>query len=108
MRKNKATNFSIRVTAEERTVLENFAKENKLKLTELIRLAIDSLCLQTRMNGGELFLAQNTPAAQKFLAQETLKKLRTQYGSLDNVPENMMPGSDIADAPDQVKKLRAS
>ncbi|MDR1305516.1 MAG: hypothetical protein LBK76_09880 [Verrucomicrobiales bacterium] len=87
----KGTNFSIRVSDEQRTFLEKLARDNQLKLTELIRLAIESLCLQTRMNGGELFIAQNSPQAKKFLAQTTLEELRHTYGSLDNVPADIMP-----------------
>lgn len=81
--------FTVRLEDEEREDLENLARLAKKKAADIIRLAIENLVLDTRMNDGRLYLRKDTPAAQKFLAEEILDNLRKLYPH--GVPDEFSP-----------------
>lgn len=81
--------FAVRLNDEERAALETLALGAKKRASDIIRLAIENLVLETKMNGGRLMIRKETPAGQKFMAEEVLSNLRDLYPH--GVPDEFNP-----------------
>jgi predicted transcriptional regulator len=100
--------FAVRIDDSERQALEELAEKEGVAVSDLIRAAIDNLLLETRMNGGVLFLMAKEDAGLRFLAEETLQHLAMKHGSLKDAPANH-PLKEIkaADSKKPVTKVRS-